>query len=139
MSDPTAGEAGGAFAGVVALLIAIAHGVRWWIGWTDRRAATRAAKLDAWQRELQAREERFDVAQANHWARVEKELGQLRGEHAALLGGYQLIAAALRVLDPQNDALKRADDLLRSAFPIEPCLPGDMTLQVRKLDQETKP
>jgi uncharacterized protein HemX len=132
MADPTAGEAGGIFAGAVALLIAVGHGVR---GWTDRRAATRAAKLDAWQRQLEDRERRVDEKQDEHWRRVERELGQLRSEHAALLGGYQLIAAALRLLDPGSDALKRADDLLRAAFPLEPCLPGDMTATVRKIDR----
>jgi hypothetical protein len=66
MNDPTAGEAGGIFAGVVALLVAVGHGVRWWIGWTDRRAATRAAKLDAWQHELQARYSRFHRIAFDH-------------------------------------------------------------------------
>jgi hypothetical protein len=55
-----------------------------------------------------------------------------------LSGAVPVEECAYVGLDPQNDALKRADDLLRSAFPIEPCLPGDMALQVRKLDQETK-
>ena len=140
MSDPTtAGEAGGIFAGVVALMVALGHGLRWWLGWSDRRASTRAAKLDAWQRELQAREQRFDEKQAEHWQRVEAELGQLRREHAALLGGYQLIAAALRLIDPSNSALRRADDLLRAAFPLEPCLPPDMAVKTHEIDRRDAP
>jgi hypothetical protein len=126
MPDPTAGEAGGIFAGGVALVIAVGHGIRWWLGWSDRRAAKRGAKLDAWQCELQDREQRFSALQAQHWAEIKNELEQLRREHGALLGGYQLIAAALRLVDPDSDALRRADELLRSAFPIEPLLPTDM-------------
>jgi hypothetical protein len=54
MNDPSAGEIGGIFAGMVGLLVALGHAVKWWLGWTDRRAATRAAKLEAWHRELVA-------------------------------------------------------------------------------------
>jgi hypothetical protein len=131
MADPSAGEVGGVFAGLVGLLVAIGHGMRWWLGWTDRRAASRAAKLEQWQRELNAREERFEEHQEAHWRHIEEHLGKLRREHAALLGGYQLIAAALRMVDPHSDALRRADELLRSAFLVEPLSPPDMVETMR--------
>jgi hypothetical protein len=123
MSDPTAGEAGGIFAGFVALAVALGHGLRWWLGWSDRRTAGRAAKLDAWQRELQDRERRFDEKQAEHWARVEHELGQLRSEHAALLGGYQLIATALRMVDPNSDAVLPSRAIRPRSATQRPSLP----------------
>jgi uncharacterized protein HemX len=139
MADPSVGEVGGVFAGAVALLVALGHGMRWWLGWTDRRAATRSAKLDAWQNQLDQREKRIEAQQVEHWTRVERELELLRREHAALLGGYQLVTAALRVADPDNDALRRADELLRSAFLLEPVLPGDMASiaqRIRRRDDE---
>jgi hypothetical protein len=139
MADPSAGEVGGVFAGAVALIVALGHGMRWWLGWTDRRAATRSAKLDAWQNQLDEREKRIDAQQAEHWSRVERELEVLRREHSALLGGYQLITAALRVVDPGNDALRRADELLRSAFLLDPLLPGDIATiaqRIRRRDDE---
>jgi uncharacterized protein HemX len=133
MADPSAGEVGGIFAGAVALLIALGHGLRWWLGWTDRRAATRSAKLDAWQKQLDERETRIEAQQIEYWARVERELEQSRRERAALLGGYQLIATAMRLVDPDNDALRRADELIRSAFLLDPLLPGDMTATARSI------
>jgi hypothetical protein len=133
MADPSAGEVGGVFAGAIGLLVAIGHGVRWWLGWSDRRALRRSAKLDAWQRELQDREARFEAQQAEHWQRIELELAKLRREHAALLGGYQLIAAALRLVDPESDALRRADELLRSAFLVEPLMPPDMVATMQRI------
>lgn len=139
MPDPSAGEVGGVFAGLVALLVAIGHGFRWLLGWNDRRASTRTAKLDAWQRQLEAREERLDDQQAEHWHRIEIELEQLRREHAALRGGYQLIAAALRDRDPHNPALTQADELLKAAWPLEPLTPDDMTktvLRARRTGEE---
>jgi uncharacterized protein HemX len=133
MADPSAGEVGGVFAGAVALLVALGHGIRWWLGWTDRRAATRSAKLDAWQNQLDERETRIEAQQLEYWARVERELEQSRRERAALLGGYQLIATAMRVVDPDNDALRRADELIRSAFLLDPLLPADMVASVRSI------
>lgn len=133
MADPSAGEAGGVFAGVVALMVALGHAIRWWLGWSDRRAATRSAKLDAWQHELQAREERFEAQQREHWRRVENELDIVKRQHTALLGGYQLLAAALRMVDPESDALRRADDLLRAAFLIDPLTPPDMIMTAQRI------
>lgn len=143
MADPTGpmiqigtspGEVGGLFAGFVALIVALGHGLKWWLGWTDRRAATRAAKLDAWQKQLEDRERDL-------WEKIEVQLDGLRSQHAALLGGYQLIAGALRLIDPHNDALRRADELLRSAFVIEPQTPADMTRTIlaAKRPDEGKP
>jgi hypothetical protein len=68
LNGHNAGEAGGIFAGIVAALVTLGHAIRWWLGWTDRRALTRTAKLDLWQRELQGREERFERQQLDHCA-----------------------------------------------------------------------
>jgi hypothetical protein len=125
--DPSAGEVGGVFAGIVAGLVALGHGLRWLLGWSDRRSSTRTAKLDAWQRQLDEREQRIADQQAEYWNRVERELEQSRRERAALLGGYQLIATAMRLVDPDNDALRRADELIRSAFLLDPLLPPDIS------------
>jgi hypothetical protein len=123
---PSVGDVGGVFAGVVAAMIALGHGLRWWLGWSDRRASTRTAKLDAWQRELEGREQRLDGEQRAYWATVQAELETLRSEHAALLTAYQLLAAALTRHDPGNEALRQANDVLRSAFPLKPRVPVDM-------------
>jgi hypothetical protein len=133
MADPSIGEVGGVFAGGVAMLVALGHGLRWWLGWTDRRAMTRAAKLDAWQNQLVEREARLDQQQQDHWAEIGRELEVLRREHAALLGGYQLIAAELRLVKPDSDALRRADELLRSAFLLDPLLPSDFAVLARNI------
>ena len=121
------------------VLVALGHGLRWWLGWTDRRAATRSAKLDAWQRQLEAREDRFTATQVDHWQRVESELNQLRSQHAALLGGYQMLAAALRLNDPINPALRQADELLKAAFPLDPLVPSDMRATVLAAHRKDDP
>jgi uncharacterized protein HemX len=139
MADPSAGEVGGVFAGGVALLVALGHGIRWWLGWTDRRAANRAAKLDAWQHQLDEREARLDQQQQDHWAEIGRELDQSRRERAALLGGYQLIATEMRLVDPDNDALRRADELIRSAFLLDALPPPEMNQLLRRAKRSDEP
>lgn len=123
MPDPSAGEIGGMFAGVVALLVAVGKGVGWILGWDERRKATRYEKLEAWQRELEARERQVDDRQAEHYAKIEAELATFRAQNAALVGAYQLIVAALRLENPSSPALGQADELLKSAFPLDPIVP----------------
>jgi hypothetical protein len=133
MDSPNAGQIGGIFAGLVAALVAIGHGLRWLMGYEERRDRSRTQKLDAWQRELEARERAIDDKLKEYWTLVERELETLRREHAALRQGYQLVASALRSNDPENPALRHADELLRAAFPPEPLLPPDMVETLKSI------
>jgi hypothetical protein len=147
MHDPSAGEIGGLFAGLVALLAVVGRGLRWWLGWTDRHAASRAAKLDAWQQELGQRERRFDERQREYEGRIELELDALRAadrqrgeemaslkiEHAALRTAHQLISSALRRTDPYNPALGQAEEILKAAFPPDAVLPADIADSINKI------
>lgn len=119
-------EAGGIFAGIVALLAAIGGGVRWLIGWKDRREESRAAKLQLWHEELKARELRLDADRENEIRDIRAEFDQMRAEHRALFQAYHLLARALIRIDPKSHALSQASDLLSAAFRIDPRLPGDM-------------
>lgn len=139
MTDPSAGELGGIFAGVIALLATIGGGLRWSLNWTERRASTRSAKLDAWQKELDLREKRLDDEQTainddirRRLTELEKEAEEYRKQVAALLGGYQILAAELRMIKPDSDALPHADELLRSVFPIDPTTPAGMVVLLSK-------
>lgn len=141
MSDPTLGEAGGLFAGCVALLIAFGHGIRWLLGYGDRRDQTRSGKLDAWHRELEARERRIEKQQRDYQDKIERRLRavtslavQLHTEHSALRNAYQLIATALRSIDEQNPALRMADEMIRSAFPLDPKSPPDMMALLAEIE-----
>jgi hypothetical protein len=147
MADPTAGEVGGVLAGIVAALVALGHGIRWWLGWTDRRAITRAAKLDAWQRELAGREAAFEQSQREYWGKIEGELEVLRAadmqraaefaalkiEHSALRTAHQLISSALHRADPENPAIGQADEILKAVFPPDASTPADMVRQLRDI------
>jgi len=159
--DPSVGEIGGAFAGLVALLACIGKGFAWLLGWQYKREESRGAKLDAWQRELNAREDRFDDQQRQHWAEIARELEQSkaertaearewqtqraadaeqwRRERTALLGGYQLIASELRAIKPESDALKRADELLHSAYLLDPLAPLDMMELLKRARRSGEP
>ena len=47
---------------------------------------------------------------------------------------FELVAAALRVIEPDNIALRQAEQIIAAAFPLEPQIPLDMTLALAVLD-----
>ena len=119
MSDylpSSAGEAGGIFAGTVAVLGLIGAGVKWALNWNDARAHTRSAKLDAWHEELKAREASLDKQQAKYQAQIEARLAHVEMENRALGEALGLVTIALRGRDPGNPALVAADDIIKNAF-----------------------
>lgn len=137
MSDPggvSPGEMGGMFAGAVALLGTIGAGIRWLLGWKERRAESRSAKLQAWHDELVAREARLDAERERDIAGLREDIAKLRREHGALLNAYQLLAGALRVLDATNPALRMADEMLRAAYPVDAVTPADMRVMLGSMD-----
>ncbi|MEA3035769.1 MAG: hypothetical protein QOH04_1534 [Sphingomonadales bacterium] len=129
--DP--GEIGGLFAGAVALIVAVGHGLRWWLGWTDSRQSRRAVRLQAWDEELKGRELRLDADRENEIRDIRGELDQMRTEHRALFQAYHLIARALVKIDPSNAALNHASALLSTAFKIDPLTPDDMAAMLGRL------
>lgn len=124
--SPSPGELGGIFAGVIALLATIGAGARFLFNWVERRASSRAAKLEQWHTELKQREGRLDQEQAAFQARLEESVAQLGRENRALRLAFQLVSAPLRQLDPANPALIRAEQLLQAAFPLDAELGEDL-------------
>jgi hypothetical protein len=119
MSDylpPSAGEAGGIFAGAVAVLGLIGAGIKWALNWNDARTSTRTAKLDAWHEELKSREAALDEQQAQYQRRIETRLAHVEMENRALGEALGLVTIALRGKDPGNPALVAADDIIKNAF-----------------------
>ncbi len=143
MPDPSAGEIGGIFAGIVALFASIGGGISWLAGWKDRREETRAAKLDAWQRELSDREDKIATAQREYQESIEKRLvalvkwaSRMQTKYSALWNGYQQISTELRHKEPDNAALARADEMLRIAMPLDPNIPHDLAELLAEHDDD---
>ncbi|HJO64203.1 MAG TPA: hypothetical protein QF469_02590 [Sphingomonas sanguinis] len=135
---PTAGEITGIIAALAGALFGMGRGVQWLFSWGERRAESRAAKLQLWHEELSAREATFD-------ARVEDRLKTLEGkdrlreaENMALRMAFELVASALRAIDPRNTALSRAEQLLQVAFPLAPIVPPDMTTSLQTIHMEVQ-
>ncbi|MFN3943883.1 MAG: hypothetical protein ACK4K7_02990 [Allosphingosinicella sp.] len=142
--SPSPGEVGGVFAGIVTVLALLGGGVRWLVSWRERRAEARSAKLQRWHEELDARERRLDAEEAERSQRLEDRQGrlevayaQLHRENAALRIAFELIAAPLRLREPENPALKQAEEMLKAVFPISPLTPPPMVGlmdQLHKID-----
>lgn len=135
MSDASStGEVAGILAGVAAILFGIGRGIQWLMSWGEQRAESRAAKLEVWHNELKSREAAFDK-------RLDEELGDLRkrddtraNENMALRMAFELVASALRAVDPHNTALSRAEQILQIAFPLAPVVPPDMTTHLQMIE-----
>lgn len=131
---PSAGEVGGLFAGVVALVASIGAGARWLLNWKERRAQTLHAKLLKWEEKLEAREAKVDADQAAELDSLKVTVKEIQRQQLAQLTAYHIVTNELRRIDPTNQALSRADEILKAAFPLYPGLPGDMAAMLRQLD-----
>lgn len=126
-ADPSWGETGGIFAGIVAILYAIGKGIRWAFDWNDRRTETRSAKLEAWEARLEKREADFENKIENRMAAVEAENVAVRRENRGLRMAFQHVSAALVRCDPKDPALLLAERILAQSIPLDPYVPPDMT------------
>lgn len=138
MSDPSAGmpESGWIIAALLSLAGLVGGFIAWLIGRKDRSedrqaqaGSTREAKLEAWHRELSAREAHLNTQQAAFQAMLERRLAEQDDKISGLEGElekYRVSTAALfaRVAhhDPEDPVLKQVGQLLGSGIPI---MPGD--------------
>lgn len=130
----SAGEAGGILAGAIALLIAVGHGIRWILGFRERRNDSLYAKNLKWEERLAEREAGIERDQLAHFSRIEARLTRTELQVEAALGAYHLLAGEMRRNDPGNAVLKMAEELLKEAFRLDPVTPVDMKAQLGKLD-----
>lgn len=124
-----AGEAGGIFAGAVALLVVIGKGAAWLINWKDTREQTRSAKLQIWHEELKEREEALDERVDRRMEALESQLVDLSRTVDKWRTAFHLVAAELLQRHPQSVALMQAQKILAEAFPLhlhDMNIPGDM-------------
>lgn len=137
MSDPTAaaGEAGGIFAGTIALLYALGKGAAWLLNWREARAQSRAAKLQAWHDELQKREHEQDERDRRYQQHIETQLRRNAVEIRVLRRAFELVAEPLRRIEPANANLALAQSMLGRAFPLDPALPEDLSTLMAMIDE----
>ncbi|MEA3053568.1 MAG: hypothetical protein QOG72_2471 [Sphingomonadales bacterium] len=131
----SAGEIGGIFAGAIALLATLGHGIKWLLGFTSAQQTGRQLKLDQWHRELTDRENKIEAEEVAYRVRIEGRLIELEGEQGKLLAICHQLAAAVRTLDPGSSALRPYDEMLRSAFRIDPSLPPEMIAELHEIDR----
>jgi hypothetical protein len=134
MTQPSTGEWAGIAAAAVLVLGALGKAAQWLFGWADRRAEGRGMKLQAWHDELAAREAAWDDRVGARLDLLESENVRRVEENNALRLAFELVASALRAIDPLNTALSRAEQLLQTAFPLVPAIPKDMTATLRGVE-----
>lgn len=127
--------------GIVAVLGALGRAGAWLLGWSDRRQRARLDRLAREEDELAESWSSFRkrvTAERDEMARrveaLERRDVARAKENAALRVAFELVAAALRVNDPDSIALRQAEQILASAFPLHPQLPLEMTQALGAID-----
>ena len=105
MEQISGGEAAGYFAGLVALMAALGKGLAAAVGWVDRNARSRDAKLAAWEESLARREVDMRQRTEGRLAAVEHALTEVRSVLA-------VVTIELRKHSPNNAVLDRAEAAL---------------------------
>jgi hypothetical protein len=99
--------------------------LRWFFNFIAARHDRRQAVLDAKQEKLDAEHEALDGGWAQYRRKLERRIEQLEvaaeardGQMMAMRLAFELVGAELRKADPNNGALRRAEQLLVRAFPL---------------------
>lgn len=133
------GEWGGIASAIVILLGAVGGAFRWlWLRVEKVRDATRKTRaqgLQEWEDKLIRREATLDALIEQRLDRLESEATASAEKIAALRTAFELVAGALRIADPGNGALARAEQILAAAFPLSATLPPEMTAQLARIDR----
>lgn len=138
---PSGWDIAALIAGALAVLGALGKGFAWLLAWGDRRHQSRMDRLEREENELaedwsafrkRVMSERDDLA-VRVTSLERRDIARAK-ENAALRVAFELVAAGLRVLDPDNIALRQAEQILATAFPLDPNLPLDMTNALGVLD-----
>lgn len=139
------GEWGGIIGGIATAIGMIGAGIGWLFNRRDAAKRTREEKLQTWQDELDEQERRIDEGRTAYTQKIEGRLGALEAKDEArdtqlraLRIAFELVSSALRHIDPNNQALGLADDLLRSAFPVSASTPADMVEQLVAIETATE-
>lgn len=100
------------------------------------RADSRSTKLQKWHDELNAREGDLDAVLEERFAKLERRSETHAEQNQALRMAFELVASALRAIDPKNTALSRAEQLLQTAFPLMPIVPPDMSTTLQSIENK---
>jgi len=127
VSEVTGGEVGGYIAGATGLVGVISTAVWRIVTWRERRLRAWEESLDkaAAKMRQELAEEVQELRAATH--QMSSEIGHLRGAVLDMM-------IELKEHSPNSPALRRAEYLLRGAFPVDPNLPPDIANLAARLD-----
>lgn len=136
MPDPSAsGElaTAGVVGGVVTALGMIGAAIRWLFLWGDKRTERLAREEDELDESWSAYRKRLEA----RLERAEKREEARDKQVTALRLAFELVAGELRRVAPLSGALRRAEQILAAAFPLEPIVPPEMGEALQKIEDAT--
>jgi hypothetical protein len=138
MAAPTtSGELAGYASAVVIVLASVGGGLKWLLGWREKTRRTREQGLQQWEDKLGAREQALNDAVEQRLRALEVDNTARAVECQALRLAFELVADALRNLDPGSKALARAEQILTMTFPVAPIAPAEMTASLETIERRS--
>ena len=113
-------------------------GLRWLLTFVAGRFDRRQAALDAEHAALDKGWEGYREKLEGRLDRAEEKLATLTAQSAAMRTAFELVAGALKITDPGNSALARAETILASAFPVLPVTPGGLSGLLATIDTKDR-
>lgn len=141
MTDWSAGEVGGVFAGALAGLAAMGKAIAWLLNWQGERTEAKSKRLLVWEASLDRREVEYresiegelkGLRESDGVTRAELKLA--REQMAAIEFSLLEVMIELRAHVPSSPALKRAAAALRRVFRPEYGIPPEMAELLRAMD-----
>lgn len=115
MDDWSAGDWGGAFAGVLAALAALGKGLAWLLDWNRAGLSSREARLQRWEESLAGREKIYREEIEQHLAETRAELDKVERTMAIMRAVLSEVMLELRHHVPNSPALTRAAETLKDS------------------------
>ena len=130
MSELSPGEAGGIFAGIVALLASLGTTGRYLFGRADKAQVAEARRLDAWRASLDSRERNERLTREKRLCKLERIVDVLERVAFDQREVLMKVTAELEQHNPLSAALLAAKAQLAKHYPgfyepVEPGLPDD--------------
>ena len=108
MDNWSAGDWSGAFAGLVAVLIALGKGLAWLVDWNRAGLTARDTRLQRWEESLVAREKAYREEIESQLEATRTELNRVEGRLSAMTAVLAEVTAELRHHVSDSPALTRA-------------------------------
>tara|TARA_B100000749_G_scaffold218650_1_gene173666 strand:- start:341 stop:766 length:426 start_codon:yes stop_codon:yes gene_type:complete len=126
MDNLSAGDVGGIFAGVVAVLTALGGAIAWLLNWHGERSDRKSAQLKEWEDSLARREKEQREVTEGRLAAVEQSVRQLDRAFNLAVWVTHIMVDDLIVMNPRRASLGLVLSRINETYPVPEDMPDEL-------------